>query len=898
MKRILILLAILAIFLSSSAFAGVTGKIAGRVIDKDTGKPLPGANVIILGTGLGAATDKNGEYYIIQVPPGNYSVKVSMMGYRPVVVEKVHVTIDLTTRLDFALEPTVIEVPGITVIAKRPLIQHDITSSVRYATREDMGYIPDAESFDDIVRLQPGVVAGHIRGGRSGEVLYTIDGIPIRHPIYGGTAAFGLNIISIKEMEMLTGGFNAEYGQAQSGVVNIVTREGGDKLSGEIEYKSDNYGPKSSSFNTDYSAFSVGGPEPISSKLLPYIGISLPGKVRFFISGSANLTDTYLYNRRTRNEYNLLGIKFHDRQSNQFNGNAKLTYNITPKYKLSLGYIRGWRWYSWFDWPWVKNLPDSTQDAYSNSDQTTLSFTHTVSSNTFYTLRVGRLKTEYKSNLRGKTPPEYYEWDIDTTWVIDTTVTPPESTAVIDSINKGGTPWGWDLDRDGFVDVGAHQRWREDLSYVWTGKLDLTSQVNPRHLIKFGVEANYNDVSFVDLQYVGYFYYPGRDTVPGPYKEYGLYRWVFDGYPWSGAVYLRDKMEFKGLIVNAGLRLDYFDPGPTVEDSAYLRQWHAITELPPLKVKRHRYILSPRLGISHPITERTVMYFAYGHFTQMPDLIYLYRDPWTGTWVGNPNLQPQKTVEYEFGFSQQLTADAAAYIKWFSRDNYDYVGLIQTGTPPVWVWVNKGYGRTRGIELQLKKRYSNFTSGNFAYTYQWATGYASWAYMECYRIWGGGQIPIREHRLDWDQRHTIVLNFNLMAPKGEKLLGILPDRWGMNLLWRFGSGLPYTPAGRDISIMENMGTCPFTSTFDVTLYKEFAFGKRNFRIFANILNLFDRKNVRKWDGFNTWTGLPYRYGDADGATHRIYSWREMQYLMHPARFESGRQIKLGIRLHW
>ncbi|HID93441.1 MAG TPA: TonB-dependent receptor, partial [bacterium (Candidatus Stahlbacteria)] len=590
---------------------------------------------------------------------------------------------------------------------------------------------------------------------------------------------------------------------------------------------------------------------------------------------------------RTRAENDILWFKYHDRQSNDFTANIKVSYSITPAHKLKLSYRKGWSRGSWFDWRW-KNIPDSTQNSSSIDEYINLSFTHTLSPSTFYTFNFGRLKVDYSRSLRGRTPPEFWHWD---SVLVETPDTSYWKKIYI------GTDYGTDTNQDGFIDIGAQGNWRGDLSYVWTGKLDLTSQVNPKHLIKFGVEVRYNDLLYTDIQYAGSYYFPGRDSVPGPWPEYGLYRWVFHTYPIIGSAYLQDKIELEGLIVNVGVRADFFTPGETVYEEDYIRRWKAATGMP-LEIKRYRMYFSPRLGISHPISERTVMYFNYGRFNQLPELQYFYRDPWTGTWVGNPNLRPELTTAYEFGFAHQIASNIAIDIKSYSKDIADYVGMIKTGTPPVWVWVNRGYGRARGIEFQIQKRYSEFTSGNLSYTYQWATGYASSAFMEYDRSQAGLPLPIRENRLDWDQRHAIVLSFNLEAPKGEKPLGILPDRWGANLLWKFGSGFPYTPAGTDIVITENTATAPYTSTFDLKVRKEFSLGRFEYSIFADVLNLFDRKNVSRNYGFNTWTGHPYIYGDVNWATKVIWSFRTIQYLRDPRMYPPGRQIKLGIKVNW
>ncbi|OYD16315.1 hypothetical protein CH333_03705 [candidate division WOR-3 bacterium JGI_Cruoil_03_44_89] len=914
MKKILWLL----ILSSAAVNAGVTGKIAGKVTDVKTGKPLPGVNVVVVGTTLGAATDENGEYFIIQVPPGVYSVEVRMLGYTTVTKSNVRVSVDLTTRLDFRLRESVLEMQGVTVRAERPLVLPDITSSARYTTKEEMDRMAGVEKVGDVIGIQPGVVTAapvlaiqdeegrgiqvrgerasdvHIRGGRGGEILYCVDGLPITHPLYGGRQILELDVVSVQEMEILTGGFNAEYGQAQSGVINIVTREGGRRLSGSIQLKTDRLSPENYSFNTDYVAASIGGPEPVTNFLLSPLGVHIPGEVTFFASGSGNLTNTYLSNHRTRETNEFLGFEYSDRQNNDFTGDLKVAYKITPNHKLTLGYRSGWSRSSWFDWGW-KDLPDSMQSAARTTEQLTLNFTHTLSPKTFYTVKIGRLKTDYESTLNRRTPPLFWHWDSvmvvedgDTTW---------KRVYV-------GSDYGHDTDENGFIDVGVQGNYRKDNTYSYTLRGDITSQVHPRHLIKSGFEFNYHKIKYTDIQYAGSYYYEGRDTIPGSWPEYGLYRWVFDAFPYIGAAYLQDKVELEGLIINAGARVDFFDPGRTVRESEYIAVWERATGIP-LEVKKMRYWISPRLGISHPITERTAMYFAYGRFNQLPELQYYYRDPWTGTWCGNPNLDPEITTAYEFGFTHQITGDMALDVKNYSKDISGYVGMIKTGYPGVWVWVNRGYGRCRGVELQLIKRYSHFVSGTISYTYQWATAYASSAFMEYDRSRQGFPIPIRENRLDWDQRNMVVADVEFSVPEGEspKLLGLrIPDRFYTSLLFSFGSGVPYTPAGTDIVITENSKTCPATYDLDLKIQKGFCLGSFNYSFICELLNLFDYRNVNRGvnrgAGFNSWTGRPYRYGDVGWGTGKIYTYRDIIHLRNPVVFSSGRQIKLGINLNF
>jgi outer membrane receptor protein involved in Fe transport len=906
MSRFLRRLAVMSLVVSAWAamcLAGTTGKIAGTVVDRDTGEPLPWATILVEGTHLGAQASEQGEFFILQVPPGLYSVKAQLLGYVPQVQQQLRVITDLTARVDFELSATVIEAEEeVVVVAERPLVLADVTSSLRLARREEVARMPEIRDFQDVVALQPGTVGRgggiHVRGGRTGELLYMVDGIPIRHPIYGGTAAFTVPVEAIEEVEILTGGFNAEYGNAQSGVVNVVTREGGKDFSGKLEYETDRH-ELEKSFKTDYLTFSTGGPELLSQVLLPSIGVRPPGEATHFFSMALEGSDTYLNNHKSRDELDFLGLTFTERQNNELLADGKLTYT-TPhrKLKFTLGYRDAWSQYSVLDWAW-KDIPDQTQDYTRRSDQWTLTMTHTLTDKTFYSLRFGRLMTRFHSDVNGMAPPDFWEdvWE----YVY-------EDSVIVDSIwagKRGKYIWWKDAEPDGFMEGpdtsatdprGASQmRWSDDRSYVYTAKLDATSQVHPQHLVKGGLEFNYHDVRYADIQYCGYQYQPGRD-LPGPYPEYGLYRWYFHGFPSPWSAYLQDKMEFEGLIVNAGVRLDYVDPGASVRKDELEEQWEKLTGLP-LEVSRYYGGVSPRLGVSHPVTDKMVMYFSYGRFTQFPEFQYYYRDPWTGSWVGNPTLKPEKTTAYEYGFTYELVPDIALDIKAFAKDMRDYAGLIKVGNPPVDVWTNVGYGRSRGAELQLKKRYGNYTSGTVSYTYQWATGFQNSAYTQ----YVYDELPVRAHRLSWDQRHAVTANLELYAGKGDhpSLLGLrLPDNWTVSLLWKYGSGLPYTPWPTTITTEPNSATAPFTSTFDVKLEKVFDIGTVDVGVFANILNLFDSENLRSLGSLNGYTGDMFAYGDVDEATGEIYSYRDMLYMRNPSSFDAPRQIRLGVNVRW
>ncbi len=223
----------IALLSSVAVFAGTTGKISGYITDQETGEPIVGANIIIEGTYLGASCDLDGYFAINNIPPGEYRVIISAVGYQKIIVEKVLVKIDLTTKLDMKLTSSVIQLDQeVVVTSQRPLVQKDLTSTSVTISSEEIKMLP-VESIGQIVNLQAGVIDGHFRGGRSNDVAYLVDGVAVTDAFNGG---FGVQVenSSIRQMEVISGTFNAEYGQALSGVVNIVTQSGSDKFEGYV----------------------------------------------------------------------------------------------------------------------------------------------------------------------------------------------------------------------------------------------------------------------------------------------------------------------------------------------------------------------------------------------------------------------------------------------------------------------------------------------------------------------------------------------------------------------------------------------------------------------------------------------------------------------------------------
>ncbi len=208
-------------------FAGTTGKISGRVVDKQS-RPIVAATVLIVGGRLGAFTDAQGDYSILNVPPGTYEISIGRMGYKTRITKNVLVSADNTTRLDAVLEESALATEEVIVTAERPPVDVGLTSTRTTLTSREIEALP-VQELQDVVNLQAGVVDGHFRGGRVGEVQYQVDGVSVNNA-FNNTSSLRVDRSLLQEVQVISGTFDAEYGQAMSGVVNAVLKEGTQKF--------------------------------------------------------------------------------------------------------------------------------------------------------------------------------------------------------------------------------------------------------------------------------------------------------------------------------------------------------------------------------------------------------------------------------------------------------------------------------------------------------------------------------------------------------------------------------------------------------------------------------------------------------------------------------------------
>ena len=839
MKLLLLTFALLA--LAGGAPAGTTGKIMGMVTDP-SGDPLVGASVIIQGTTYGSMTDAAGEYYIPMLSPGEYTVVARMVGMGSVTKEGVTVVADQSTRIDFQLTQ---EASGQTVIQvtdQRSLILEDVPSTIHVIDRDEIKLMPVAGILD-VVRRQPGVVsrggALHVRGGRAGEVAYMLDGIEVDSPLLDSYFS-PVPLVALQQASITTGGLTAEYGNAMSGVVNMVTREGGDDYSGEImvrrgemsefgwENESRNYSTPAENDNYRSDCWNVeaaaGGPEPITSHLLPLLGVRVPGKARVF--GSAS------WLRSGRNLEDSRGF-WENNWQNGLSGSGKLTYRPSGGTRLSLLATYSYRQSGWDEWLWSRydqsvfiggdavlgGNPDyALPIRYREDYGFTFGLTQVLSDQVFLDFKANRGRFCNWRRIRSEDGGFRGEGYGPSDWVAFYLPEP----RLADSV--------------GFYHQGVHPDvWLESQSFSNTARVDVTSRFGPSFELKGGVEGRYYDI----YDYSVYNNGPGSNFVS-----------LFEAFPYSGSAYLQTTSRFSGgLVVNAGMRYDYFNANTD-------RFSPADSGVVAVDAKTQ---LSPRIGITNPVTERDVFFATYGHYFQMPNLNQLYFGTdysitSDNSIVGNPDLDAERTNAYELGFRHRLTDLSSVAVSAFYKD---ITGLVRTAQyysetyNDFFLYENDdSHGNVRGAEVRLLRLPGTWWSGNISYTYSIAKGRYS-SPTEAYRYATEGlQINIGEDNyLDWDQRHTADAHLTVECPRGDgpRLAGYpVLEGASLSLDWTWGSGFPYSPPpGQSVIVQVNTERYPFTMQTDLGLARKIWAGPVTMELGITVYNLFDRKNLDK-----------------------------------------------------
>lgn len=928
--------------LLAPAASAQTGKIAGTVVDAETGETLPGVNVIVVGTTYGAATDEEGEYFIIGVPPGQYTVRATMVGFGEVLVEGVRVQTGLTTPLDIELSESIEEGEEVVVTAERPPVQRDQTASVQYLDFRQLDELPvtsareglfvQAGVFFDIEPIAGGLGGSGrgepryaVRGGDQTEVRWFIDGARIAALIEGradqGGSYSTINRLAVQELQIFTGGFDAEYGDAQSGIVNVVTKEGGPEYEATFEYL---YGPPGQRHFGNYlydpetqkefldNTLDDGTLDPdwwtterqsqvydyreltdnrfwgsLSGPLFESGGVSATA----FVAGQYN-REAYPYPRPIDhrelddvigNVAFQLGNGMRLKLTGLYSRALHSTLQENGDFVLQSKYYRGWG-----------SVLDTRHHLLAAN------WTHALSPSLFYDVRLSAFGLDFREE-----PSPYLRI-------------------------------GESLDQDifgfqfyqGYPDEPFHS-----YSYVYDrreriGDLSLeasaTWQADDNNLFKGGIELRRNTYDEVRS-----FRFPSFTND----ERYWLNRGLDEAYhPLQAAVYVQDKMEFKGMILNVGLRYDYFNPN---------RDWFTVTELPVLALDplydpaldpdgdqvdengRIRYSFenvfdkprtpapsfhrfSPRIGVSFPITDGSVLHFNYGHFYQLPPLdrmfefgyfrpVYIvecqyaydhglpvgsntaYPDCTPGrthatSASGDPErvvvlsldeLKPEKTVSFEVGLAQEIGDVAVLNVVGFYKDVFDQVlprsglfdRIVQLPTGNFVSNFSGDYGAARGFEVNLRTLFSEQVTFDFNYSFSRSTlgratpGRVTYDTMGTPTFIYDQQASLRlPSELTYSRPHIFRANLFLRYPEaGRTWYDALLSGASASFLGRYVSGRTFTYLGPDDppDTIDNQ-RLPALKTLDLRLEKPVHFRSHRLSIYTTITNLLDTKNLRSY----------------------------------------------------
>ena len=830
----------LFLLLPSLVLGGAKGKIIGNITDQGSDEPLPGANVIVSGVWdggkvaalvvpLGASTNIDGEFVILNIPPGLYNIEILYVGYATKIIEKVRVSINRSTTLNVTLSEAILESEEIIVIAEREVIQKDLTSSIKTISSEDIA-IYNLESIGEVVALQGGVVDGHFRGGRAGEVAYLVDGVQ---------SGIVIHTDAVQEVEVISGTFNAEYGKVMSGIVNTAPKTGGDNYTISLKLFTENFMTdhdyvgldKADVFHKVEARLNFGGPVPYTGK-----------KLRFFVFGII-IDDQGLYygiNRYISTDSSLvaadideeLWVDKHSGDNSEMPMSSSLSQNImgnlslhiSPSFKVGLlyqyeninrqtGYVHSYKY-----------IPSRTNNSWSTKNSATLSLSHTLSPRAFHEIKALYYLKDYQRS-RFKDP-------LDSRFV-NNVVYDNEIAGFV----TGGNDKGFSFSKDNRIQL----------------KYDLLWQINHNHEIKFGIDyvkLKLNNESYSVQNYYSFFETEKELTDYKPIipdNSTAFYN-QYDKSPEEFSVYLQDKSEFDDLVINYGLRYDWFDPN-TIYPTDLRNPANSIvtdrqSEYPDADPQSQ---VSPRFGLAYTLGETAALHFSYGHFFQIPNYSHMYTNPDYkirasdyASIIGNPNIKSEKTVKYELGLQMQLIENLVLNTDIFYHDIYNLETIIPIETYDgihYGIYSNLDYASTRGMLIGLDYRKGTLNI-NTNYTLQFAEGNASQPRSNYSKAAGSIDPVTKFIPLDWDQRHTINLSVSYNT-----------EKFGVSLIGRYGSGTRYTLAPPDksslalINIPENGWTKPATTYLDLrSFYKMNALAGFDLRIGLYIYNLLDTRN--------------------------------------------------------
>jgi outer membrane receptor protein involved in Fe transport len=979
------------VLLPTMIFAqSTTAKLAGVVADAD-GNPLVGANVVVEGSNLGAATDELGRYYILDVPVGTYDLRAEYIGFTTVIESGVRTSVGFTTSVDFNLDVAAVAGQAVTVTRERPLINPNATNTTRVVDKELIDAFA-VRGVANIVNLQTGVVNGYFRGSRSGDSRYFIDGVPVKDVYGGGNILSGNSQAALQEISVQTGGFSAEYGGANGGIVNITTKTGGSDWSSRVGFETSLGADPDTDPDKLYTDgyqninFDFGG--PINDNMKVYLSVEsreFGGSVSYSyypMMDAAAMTELpadYEYSADSEGVWDVRYIGTEDLGGFEFsldeNGNkihhieAVIRDNQTDPALLAAGvadYDTTFVSYSNYRRMYGQQPQDDSQRVTVNGNMTmdfgplrlklgtqaydfeghsfSWSNVYGGTDGSFYNeadFAMGYLNARYTisplSYIKGSLSQQTYE-----------TVSGNENYLTdIEAYGRRTKAFGsanyYKRDRTGFNPIAPDEFFgvsgfgsqttgyntrkttTNTLSFDYTNQigyneLKLGASIDNHEISRYGltasgvaraiaqVDTNYDGVAsdaeidafdpdngaadwrFINYRSlyvtnIGYNIY--GDEYNGSYRQDD--HMLAPAEPTQSRFYIQDKLEFKDVVVQLGVSYEEIDTGAMAPDSDndgygdsdgfnnlyFDRQrvnrngdgngnhvWK--------KVKKET-ATHPRIGVSFPVSDRTVFRANYGTHWQTVPMSYLFlsdsqlsADILAGnaTASENPALKPERSTQYEIGIEQRIGAFASMKVEGFYKESKDYLTLANrteaftnTGgadTQQNWAqYLNGDVMVSQGLTTNFEMRRTRGLYAQANYTYSEARGTGSRGNQNFYITWIGTDdgYPKAMNLLDYDQTHTANVILDWRSPDATGALA----NTGFNAVMSFGSGTRFTPSQIYSTVFENRwefpegpvnsGTLPNYTNLDLRVDRAINIGGITANAYVSIFNALDSEQV-------------------------------------------------------
>tara|TARA_R110002050_G_scaffold80106_3_gene171441 strand:+ start:10745 stop:13588 length:2844 start_codon:yes stop_codon:yes gene_type:complete len=918
--------------------------LSGSIIDAVSGEPLIGANIVLVGTYKGAAADFNGNYVINGIKAKDYSVKVGFIGYETKIYTGISFNKGENKVLNITLKEQSQSLNEVTVVGKKGQVNLEAAASEVSIGQEEISKM-NVRDVQEVLGMQAGVVKTQdglqIRGARVYETEYIVDGISAQDPLAGTGFGVDVSSSSVSSIDLITGGVGAEFGGGSSGVVNTKIREGGEKFQISGSYQRDNLGNTNvaSSFNTDRVEMTIGTPIPGTHK-----------KLTLFASGSAIFSDGYFGPTANQLNSSLFSANpefWGPRFSNSYTNTFKLAYKLASGTKLtltnqhSLNINQNTRTLQivgfdailtpGFQYNRSNNLDNATTYTH-HSNLTALNLNHLINKNWGLNFSVGRLFTNLRADANGRpfrseTVDQILDEDHIVSYPID--IFNPNDPRGIYYVSVG----------NGLVNNGGiSSTWHDHYVEEYTFNAKATYIPNQSNELSFGIQNTFTEYQWVDVTrpWVGA---PIRinDSTTTQSVSIGSSNDIWKVNPIESAVFVQNRISYKGIIATLGLRMNFWAPGKFADDAVADATAPVIdqvrsdyndktTEIFGLRWKAR---ILPKINVSFPVTENNVLYFNYGHSMRLPHPRFVYagldptyQDRSFLSSLGNPDLDPEVNVSYEIGLKSKITSDIGLTVTAFNNNRFDYIVsrrvivTDQTGRPTTKnFYINQDYANIYGVELGLNMRIARYLTTFSNVAYQVARGKSNSARESALQIEQNGQVSLTsEQFLAFDRPWNINLGIIFAPDSTLPIFGVDFTGFSAFLSYQFTSGFRYTPQrltstnelGRPIyeEIVDQylQSKASPWNNFDLKLSYNIPMGLKQGKGVSISMEIRNLTNAKNSQIINPVTGRAYEFGDDVPIT-----WRDPRYNgpqetgvdpRNPARYLAPRQILYGLEFRF